>query len=63
MISSNEQQKMVEACIRAGADSYLFKPLRIADFSNIWQVGHLPASPRISPHLPAHPHLADTDRL
>ena len=37
MISSNEQQKMVEACIRAGADSYLFKPLRIADFSNIWQ--------------------------
>ena len=37
MISSNEQQQMVEACIRAGADSYLFKPLRIADFSNIWQ--------------------------
>ena len=28
---------MVEACIRAGADSYLFKPLRITDFSNIWQ--------------------------
>ena len=37
MISSNEQHEMVEACIRAGADSYLFKPLRIADFSNIWQ--------------------------
>ena len=37
MISSNEQHEMVEACIRAGADSYLFKPLRITDFSNIWQ--------------------------
>ena len=37
MLSANEQQTMVEACIRAGADSYLFKPLRVADFSNIWQ--------------------------
>merc|ERR1712185_834115 len=37
MISSNEQQQMVEACILAGADSYLFKPLRLADFANIWQ--------------------------
>ena len=37
MISSNEQREMVEACIRAGADSYLFKPLRTNDFGNIWQ--------------------------
>jgi len=37
MISSNDQHDMVEACIRAGADSYLFKPLRMSDFSNVWQ--------------------------
>ena len=37
MISSNEQREMVEACIRAGADSYLVKPLRTNDFGNIWQ--------------------------
>ena len=37
MISSNDQQQMVEDCIRHGADSYLIKPLRKSDFSNIWQ--------------------------
>tara|TARA_B110001452_G_scaffold263485_1_gene264987 strand:- start:12 stop:3008 length:2997 start_codon:yes stop_codon:yes gene_type:complete len=37
MISTNDQQEMVEGCIRKGADSYLFKPLRRTDFSHIWQ--------------------------
>lgn len=37
MISTNDQQEMVESCIRKGADSYLFKPLRRTDFSHIWQ--------------------------
>ena len=44
MLSANEQHQMVEACIRAGADSYLFKPLRMSVFSNIyiWPAGALP---------------------
>ena len=30
MISSNDQEQMVESCIREGADSYIIKPLRMS---------------------------------
>ena len=55
MLSSAGEEETVMDCIRRGADSYLFKPVRMHEFSSIWQfvmqqrLQVLPAHDRIIP--------------